>query len=86
MLSRFKNSNFPDSGNLWNSLPEIKGNSIAIAAGTGLRYATFVGPLRFDIGFRVYDPKNAPSQQWIFNQKLFTGSFGVVQIGIGQAF
>ena len=77
---------FVDYGNLWNGLSEIKGNSIAIAAGTGLRYATFVGPLRFDLGFRVYDPKETPSQQWIFRQKFFTGSFSIVQIGIGQAF
>jgi len=77
---------FLDCGNLWNGLPEIKGRSIAIAAGTGLRYATFVGPLRFDLGFRVYDPKETPSQQWIFKQKFFTGSFSVVQVGIGQAF
>ena len=77
---------FIDYGNLWNGLSEIKGNSIAIAAGTGLRYATFVGPLRFDLGFRVYDPKETPSQQWIFRQKFFTGSFSIIQIGIGQAF
>ncbi len=77
---------FVDYGNLWNGLPEIKGRSIAIAAGTGMRYATFVGPLRFDLGFRVYDPKETPSQQWIFKQKFFTGSFSIVQIGIGQAF
>ena len=77
---------FVDYGNLWNSLSEIKGGSIAIAAGTGLRYATFVGPLRFDLGFRVYDPKEAPAQQWIFNQKFFIGSFSIIQIGIGQSF
>ena len=77
---------FVDYGNLWNGLPEIKGNSIAIAAGGGLRYATFVGPLRFDLGFRVYDPRGTPSQQWIFKQKFFTGSFSIFQIGIGQAF
>ena len=77
---------FVDAGNLWNGLTEIKGSSVAIAAGTGLRYATFVGPLRFDLGFRVYDPKEKPSQQWIFKQKFFTGSFSIVQVGIGQAF
>lgn len=77
---------FVDYGNLWNGLGEIKGRSIAIAAGTGLRYATFVGPLRFDLGFRVYDPKETPSQQWIFKQKFFTGSFSIMQIGIGQSF
>jgi len=77
---------FVDYGNLWNSLNEIKGYSIAIAAGAGLRYETFVGPIRFDLGLRVYDPKQTPARQWIFNQKFLTGSFSVVQIGIGQAF
>lgn len=77
---------FVDYGNLWNGLAEIKGSSIAIAAGVGLRYETFVGPLRFDLGLRVYDPKDTPNRQWIFNRKLLTESFSVVHIGIGQAF
>jgi len=85
-LDNISAATFIDYGNLWNGLAEIKGSSIAIAAGAGLRYATFVGPLRFDLGFRVYDPRNAPSQQWIFKQKFFTGSFSILQIGIGQAF
>jgi outer membrane protein insertion porin family len=77
---------FVDYGNLWNGLSEIKGNSIAIAAGFGLRYETFVGPLRFDLGLRVYDPKEAPERQWLFNRKILTESFSVVHIGIGQSF
>jgi outer membrane translocation and assembly module TamA len=77
---------FVDYGNLWNGLTEINGNSIAIAAGFGLRYETFVGPLRFDLGLRVYDPKEAPERQWLFNRKILMESFSVVHIGIGQAF
>jgi len=77
---------FIDYGNLWNGLAEIKGSSIAIAAGFGLRYETFVGPLRFDLGLRVYDPKEAPERQWLFNKKLLTESYSVIHIGIGQAF
>lgn len=77
---------FIDYGNLWNGLAEIKGSSIAIAAGFGLRYETFVGPLRFDLGLRVYDPKEAPDRQWLFNRKLLTESYSVIHIGIGQAF
>ena len=77
---------FVDYGNLWNKLNEIQTSNIAIATGAGLRYETFVGPLRFDLGLRVYDPKEPPARQWIFNRKLLTESFSVVQIGIGQAF
>ena len=77
---------FVDYGNLWNGLAEIKWNSIAIAAGFGLRYETFVGPLRFDLGLRVYDPKEAPEHQWIFNKRILTESYSVIHIGIGQAF
>ena len=77
---------FLDYGNLWNKPSEIQTSNIAIAAGIGFRYETFVGPLRFDLGLRIYDPKATPGQQWIFDQKLLTGSFSVVQIGIGQAF
>ena len=77
---------FVDYGNLWDGIGEIKGKSIAIAAGMGLRYETFVGPLRLDLGFRVYDPKEEPQYQWIFNRKFLTESFSIVHIGIGQAF
>ena len=77
---------FIDYGNLWNKLREIQPANIAIAAGTGLRYETFVGPLRFDLGLRVYDPKEPAGQRWIFSKKLLTGSFSVIQVGIGQAF
>jgi len=77
---------FVDYGNLWNKLMEIQPANIAIAAGTGLRYETFVGPLRFDLGLRVYDPKEPAGQRWIFSKKLLTGSFSVIQVGIGQAF
>ena len=77
---------FVDYGNLWDDLSDIKGRSIAIAAGSGLRYETFVGPLRLDLGFRVYDPKEPPAKQWIFNRKFFTESFSIIHIGIGQSF
>lgn len=77
---------FVDYGNLWNDLGEINARSIAIAAGLGLRYETFVGPLRFDFGLRIYDPKEVPERQWLFNRKLLTESFSVIHIGIGQAF
>jgi outer membrane protein insertion porin family len=77
---------FIDYGNLWNGLAEIKGSSIAIAAGFGLRYETFVGPLRFDLGLRMYDPKEPPDRQWLFNKRLLTESYSVIHIGIGQAF
>ncbi|HTX20161.1 MAG TPA: BamA/TamA family outer membrane protein [Bacteroidota bacterium] len=85
-LDNFMGALFVDYGNLWNNLSEMEIANVAIAAGGGLRYQTFVGPLRFDLGLRVYDPKEPQGQRWIFGKKFLTGSFSVVQIGIGQAF
>ncbi|MDE3057474.1 MAG: BamA/TamA family outer membrane protein [Bacteroidota bacterium] len=77
---------FVDYGNVWSDVSLVRPRDIAIAAGVGLRYETFVGPLRFDVGLRVYDPNERAGQQWIFEKTLFTHSFSLINFGIGQAF
>ncbi len=77
---------FVDCGNIWSDVSLVRPRDIAIAAGFGLRYETFVGPLRFDVGLRIYDPNQATGRQWIVNRKLFTETFSLINFGIGQAF
>ena len=47
---------FLDWGNVWESDGKFKLNQIALSTGFGIRYDTFVGPVRIDLGFRLYDP------------------------------
>jgi len=44
---------FFDTGNVWADSWGIKLNDLRNAVGTGLRYTTPVGPLRFDIGYQL---------------------------------
>ncbi|MDD8017031.1 MAG: BamA/TamA family outer membrane protein [Bacteroidota bacterium] len=77
---------FLDYGNTWNTYADAKLNDVALAVGFGLRYETFVGPFRFDLAWRLYDPKKPQGQQWLYEQQFFVNSFSLVQFGIGHAF
>jgi len=78
---------FLDVGNLWEKPKNFKFNQIAMAVGFGLRYYTIVGPVRFDIGFKLYDPENV-NKEWIFSydlKSIFTNRIAF-QFGIGNSF
>jgi len=78
---------FMDAGNLWNTYKDITFKTLATAIGFGIRYNTFFGPLRVDIGNRLYDPSAIGGQQFIFQQNGATFMRQlVVHFGIGQAF
>lgn len=79
---------FVDVGNVWGSFRDLQLRTVAVAAGIGFRYDTFFGPFRIDYGFRVYNPAEAPGQQWIVDRKLFgqTLKEGILHFGIGHAF
>ncbi len=77
---------FIDAGNLWNAPTDVSMKEVAIAAGIGLRYETFIGPVRFDIGVRVYDPKETPGNEWVFSKRLFQDTYSVFHFGLGHAF
>jgi outer membrane protein assembly factor BamA len=47
---------FCDAGNVWDKDVPIAVKNFAIAVGTGIRYNTLVGAIRFDFGFKLYDP------------------------------
>lgn len=80
---------FFDYGNVWETQREFKFKQIALAAGFGVRYYTFVGPVRIDIGFKLYDPSAIDGKKWLFNYSLkdiFTIPRYSIQFGLGNAF
>ncbi len=46
---------FVDSGNVFERVTEIDVGELRASAGFGLRYRSPLGPLRFDIGFKLGD-------------------------------
>jgi hypothetical protein len=58
-----------------------------MAFGFGLRYNTIAGPIRIDIGMKLYDP-DAKTNQWITQKKFFpeTVSQGIIHLGVGHIF
>jgi outer membrane translocation and assembly module TamA len=44
---------FLDAGNAWPNSWDFNFNDLRFAVGPGLRYATPIGPIRFDIGYQL---------------------------------
>jgi outer membrane protein assembly factor BamA len=87
-FNRFSLVFFYDFGNVWTQVRAMRVNEIAMASGLGLRYATIAGPIRIDLGFKVYDPSAVPERQWITQKKFFEETLGglVLHFGIGHSF
>lgn len=80
---------FFDYGNLWEEPQKFQFNQIALAIGGGIRYYTIVGPVRFDVGFKLYDYfAEQGTNKWLFNNNLNTilKSKIAFQFGIGNTF
>lgn len=79
---------FLDYGNVWENAGKFKLNEIALAIGVGIRYYTIIGPVRFDIGFKLYDPQPGPDggAKWIFGKGARLEDKYTFQIGIGNTF
>ena len=79
---------FVDFGNVWSEIGKFKINEIALATGAGLRYYTIIGAIRFDIGFKVYDPQPGPvgGSNWIFGTGCNYSDKYTFQFGIGNTF
>lgn len=85
---------FVDAGNIWNVLDDVEDDNatftdfnslkdIAIGSGFGLRYDFSFFVLRFDIGFKTYDPSYKDQNRW-FNDFNFRNA--VYNIGINYPF
>jgi outer membrane protein insertion porin family len=51
---------FLDAGNVWQQSYDYQINELGYAAGSGLRLDTPIGPVRFDVGFPVWNEKKSP--------------------------
>jgi outer membrane protein insertion porin family len=78
---------FCDLGNVWNNYRNVNVQEVAIAAGIGLRYDVFFGPVRIDFGVQVFDPI-ASTNRWIWERQLWSETLrqGNLHVGIGHAF
>jgi outer membrane protein assembly factor BamA len=87
-LKNLSTAYFIDYGNVWRNHKVIRFDEIALAIGFGVRYNTFVGPLRIDFGWRLFDPSARDGNNWLFDDaiQIFKGNKFAVQFGIGQAF
>jgi outer membrane protein insertion porin family len=51
---------FFEGGNVWEKSYHYELNNLSYAVGTGLRVETPIGPIRFDVGFPVWEEKRSP--------------------------
>ncbi len=72
---------FLDSGNVWANSWDIRLNDLRYAVGSGLRYTTPVGPLRFDVGYQLN-----PIPGLIINSGALQTRRWRMHFSIGQAF
>jgi outer membrane protein assembly factor BamA len=80
---------FFDYGNLWEEASKFQFNQVALAIGGGIRYYTIVGPIRLDIGFKLYDYfAEEGTNKWLFGNSLSTIFKNKIafQFGIGNTF
>jgi len=79
---------FVDYGNVWETHNDFRVEQIAIAIGAGLRYKIFIGPIRVDFGFKLYDPLALNGEKWLYQNSfktIFKEKF-TISFGIGEAF
>ena len=85
---------FADAGNIWNVLDNVADDKstftsfsdlkeIALGSGFGLRYDFTFFVIRFDLGFKTYNPANETNRRW-FREYNFSNS--VLNFGINYPF
>jgi len=85
---------FVDAGNIWNVLDNVEDDratftnfnsleNIAVGSGFGLRYDFDFFVLRFDTGFKTYDPSQQEGSRWFRNYNFRNA---VYNIGINYPF
>lgn len=94
LFGAFQGAVFVDAGNIWNVLDNVKDEAatftslsslkdIAVGSGFGLRYDFNFFVLRFDVGFKTYDPSQNESQRWFLDYNFRNA---VYNIGINYPF
>lgn len=78
---------FLDYGNVWETDKDFRLNQIALSCGFGIRYDSFVGPVRVDLGFKLYDPLAGTGEKWLWQKPsdIFKNRYAI-QFGLGNAF
>ncbi|MDT0684945.1 BamA/TamA family outer membrane protein [Autumnicola psychrophila] len=85
---------FVDIGNIWNVLDIVEDEAstftsfsdlkdIAVGSGIGLRYDFNFFVLRFDVGFKTYDPAKPTGDRWF---KEYNFNHAVYNVGINYPF
>lgn len=94
LFGGFRGALFVDAGNIWNVLDNVEDEAatftslsslkdIAIGSGFGIRYDFNFFVLRFDTGFKTYDPSQPDGSRW-FRDYNFRNA--VYNIGINYPF
>src|SRR5690606_32400182 len=94
IFGNFYGALFADAGNIWNIFDDTQDEAatfdgfssledIALGSGLGFRYDFSFFVLRFDIGFKTYNPAYEPGNRW-FNDYNF--NHAVYNIGINYPF
>jgi outer membrane protein assembly factor BamA len=94
LFGNFKGALFVDAGNIWNVLDNVEDDAatltnfsslkdIAIGSGFGIRYDFDFFVLRFDTGFKTYEPSLSEGDRWFKNYNFRNA---VYNIGINYPF
>ncbi|WP_426431317.1 BamA/TamA family outer membrane protein [Winogradskyella sp. HB-48] len=94
LFGNLRGALFVDAGNIWNVLDNVVDDratftnfnslkNIAIGSGFGLRYDFNFFVLRFDTGFKTYDPSQQEGSRWLRNYNFRNA---VYNIGINYPF
>jgi hypothetical protein len=94
IIGSFKGAFFVDAGNIWNIFDNVEDpasrfdgigdlSEIAVASGIGLRYDFGFFVLRFDLGFKTYNPALPEGERWF---KQYNLANSVLNIGINYPF
>ncbi|XLS30068.1 BamA/TamA family outer membrane protein [Flavobacteriaceae bacterium M23B6Z8] len=94
IFGSFNGALFADAGNIWNALDNVTDEQavfedfssfgeLALGTGFGLRYDFSFFVIRFDTGFKTFNPANDPGKRWF---REYNFGRAVFNIGINYPF
>lgn len=102
LIKFIKGALFADAGNIWLSRADSTRpgaefslkrfyKEIALGSGVGIRMDLSYFVLRFDIGFRLFDPTRSPGEKWVvrdisFRQEQWFRKFFTFNLALGYPF